>query len=221
MPVFSRLEAKADPRKYLRPYILIYKVSCYFAVFGAASVWLWCEPFIVRWVGPEYIESAKITKILLIGTLCGAMQMPAINLLFGTSKHAFYAKINWLEAAIILVMSYVWGMSYGLDGIAYAYTLSMVVVKMGLQPWGAARVLEIGLWRYHLQTIPAVLKALAFALPMILLLEPHVVPKYPPIFAGAALCSVAFVGYIYFAGFTPEERAKLRDAVYKRKSAKS
>ncbi len=217
LPVFSRLEAQADPTKYLRPYMLIYKISCYFAIFGAGCVWLWVEPFIVRWIGAEYAGAAAITKILMMGAVCATMQVPAVNLLFGTSQHAFYAKINWLEAILVLVLTFTWGNSHGLIGIAYAYAVSMIVVKLGLQPWGAARVLGLSLLRYHFNTVPSALKALVFTLPMVWLIQPYVVPKYSVIFLGTAACAALFAAYIYWVGFDKDERAKLVNAVYKRK----
>jgi O-antigen/teichoic acid export membrane protein len=152
-----------------------------------------------------------------MGTVCATMQVPAVNLLFGTSNHAFYAKINWFEAALVLVLKFTWGNSHGLLGIAYAYAVSMIIVKLGFQPWGAARVLGLSLLRYHYNTVPSALKALAFTLPMVWLLEPYVVPKYSVIFLGTAVCAALFAVYVYWVGFNAADRTKLRNAVYKRK----
>ena len=65
--------------------------------------------------------------------LCSAfttafMQNPSINLLFGISKHHYYAIANTLEGVINLLLSLILVKYYGIYGVAFGTAIPMILL---------------------------------------------------------------------------------------------
>ena len=104
---------------------------------------------------PEFVAA--------LSTFFAVIQIPTINLLFGTSRNKFYAKINGVQAIGTVTLSIILIQRMGLVGVLIAEIIFSVLVKFFLQAWGACKVLEISLLEYHLKhTLPNVLKPAVF-----------------------------------------------------------
>ena len=134
LPVFSRLESEDDFARMKKAFFLSTKISVCTASFVGFGLIFWGRPFIERWMGPDYLDAYPCLVILVIGCTAGLWQAASQAILFGTSKHKFYAIANAAEAAANLALSLLLVGRYGIVGVAVGTMIPMLVINLFVQP---------------------------------------------------------------------------------------
>ena len=134
LPVFSRLEAENDFARMKKAFFLSTKISVCIASFVGFGLIFWGRPFIERWMGPDYLDAYPCLVILVIGCTVGLWQAASQAILFGTSKHKFYAIANAAEATANLALSLLLVGWYGIVGVAVGTMIPMLVINLFVQP---------------------------------------------------------------------------------------
>lgn len=147
-PVFSRLDGENKQAAIHSTFFFATKLSIYISAFMAFGLICWGNSFIIRWVGPEYQDAFPCLVLLVAGGVCALSQMPTVNLLYGISKHRFFALFNSLEAICNLLLSILLAPKYGIVGVAFGTFLPMVIVKLAIQPVYVCRTCSISYKAY-------------------------------------------------------------------------
>jgi len=216
-PGFSGLEGEGGVEgntALRRGYFFSYKISCYIGVFVVGMALMLSHAFILRWMGPEHGKVYLIANIMLIGSVFAIIQMPTICLLFSISKQTFYAYSNWLQAGATIVLVIILIHSLGLLGVAIAIAVISFLVKLFVQPFGAASVFGMSILRYHWQhTLPNISIPAIFLIVFYYLAKDYIVPDYVNIVITAGIGGILFFPVVFFLGFNKSERAFLRKCI--------
>jgi O-antigen/teichoic acid export membrane protein len=148
LSVFSRLDGAEDYEALKRTFFFASKCAICVSSFIGFSMLAWGKPFIVRWMGPQYVDSYRVMVLLVIGVTVSLWQGPSVSLLYAISKHKFYAIFSSVEAVANLVLSLIFVHWYGIYGVALGTLVPMFISKIVVQPVYVCRVAGIDYFDY-------------------------------------------------------------------------
>lgn len=166
--------------------------------------------FIQRWMGEDRLDSAVLLQVGLFGSISAGIQIPAVCLLFGTSRHRFYSISNSIEAVLIIVSAVLLVKPFGLIGMVAGASVATFLIKTFLQPMWVSRILSVSLAELHLRhTLLHLLRMIIFLVPVYACGRLWLNPNYMSIVLFGLCSCIVFVPFILFIGFTVQERRKL------------
>ena len=110
------------------------------SVFICCGLIAWGRPFIIRWIGPAYLDGYKPLVVLALAVLVDVSQRSSADLLFATFNQKFYAWINGAEALVNLGFSLALARPYGILGVAMGTLIGAFTIRVVLQPWWVCKV---------------------------------------------------------------------------------
>ncbi len=143
IPLFSQYEGRGDFASIQDKYQFLTKISTYFSFLIGGMLIILGKPLIDVWVGPRYEQAYPILLILLIPFIFDIMQMPGTAVLYGVSKHRYYAALNVAQGVANLLLSIYLVRRYGLYGVALGTAIPMFIVKVFIQPLLICRVVKM------------------------------------------------------------------------------
>jgi O-antigen/teichoic acid export membrane protein len=183
MPIFSQDEGRNDYDALRSKLLLVTKIGAILSalVFGGTA--LFSEAFITRWIGVAYPEIPAIALWLCASALVASAQRAGVSLMFGISRHKYYAVINVLEGVANLILSLILVRPYGLVGVAMGTAIPSLFFKLVVQPPYVCRLVDLPLGRYmHAMGTRGLLPLLVFAGAFWLAARGWIVPSYDRIF---------------------------------------
>ncbi|MBW2660904.1 MAG: polysaccharide biosynthesis protein [Deltaproteobacteria bacterium] len=213
-PVYSQFEGRGDFKSIKKWFLQATKISTFLSVFVGASFLYYGKPFIIRWMGLDYVDSYNVIAILTVGVTVGLMQTPSISLLYGISKHKYYAVSNTCEGVLNLILSIILVKYYGIYGVAMGTMIEMLIFKLLIQPVYTCRVIKLSLYEYYFKTIfMTAAKTLLPILAYFYLLKDFLKPAYINILSISFLQVILFIPISFFTMFDKTERAYIRNAL--------
>jgi O-antigen/teichoic acid export membrane protein len=212
-PVFSQYEGRGDFHAIREKLLFTTKISSYLAIFIGGSLIIFGKAFIERWMGPQYLEAYPLLVVLTIPLTIALIQNPSVQLLYGISKHNFYAIFNSIEAVANLVLSLILVRKYGLMGVALGTAIPMMIIKLFVQPVYTCKVVGIRVTKYYLIILITMIKAATVISLFALLGNSFIIPSYPSL-VFIFLCQLSIFSLVIFAiGFTHTERYYFKNLV--------
>lgn len=211
--MFSRLEGAQDIEGIRKVFFLGSRISLCVAGFLAFGIIAWGKPFITRWMGAQYLDAYPVVVVLGLSTFFAVSQTPSVGLVYGTSKHKFYAYMTSAEGLLNLALSLILVQRYGIMGVAVGTMIPMALSKLVVQPIYVSRVSVIGYGEY-VKTMGKTLAVVAASLviPFIITMK-FARPDYKVLFAIGALSVALYAVPLWFLGFSAQETRLLREAV--------
>lgn len=208
-PVFSRYEGSGDYDSIRGALLRSAAVSSMLSAFIGLSIIFYGKAFILRWMGPGYESSYWVAAILCGALIVELTQSPGIQLLYGLSKHDYYAALNGVEAALNLGLSILFLKLFGLYGVVLGTAVEIVIVKLFVLPVHICRTVGLPLRAYLLDAIfVPLLKTAGLLGVYFLLIRDLVLPDYTRLLACVVLQGALFVPAAYFVILSgPERRA--------------
>jgi O-antigen/teichoic acid export membrane protein len=163
-------------------------------------------------MGARYHDAYPCLVVLIIGWFCSLAQSPSVQLMFGTSKHKFFAWVNSAEGVLNLVLSILLAKRYGIIGVALGTMIPMVLNKVMVQPVYVCRVAEIDYFEYVRRmgrTLGVIIVSLI--VPVLLTLR-FARPDYKSLAALALVSALAYGFMVLLLEFTPDETQRLERA---------
>ena len=148
VPVFSRFEAMKDTVRIKKIFFLSTKVAICISTFIGFGLIAWGHFFIERWMGSDYLDAYPCLVVLIVGCTVSQWQSTSYALLFGTSKHKFYAITNGAEAILNMGISLLLVRSYGILGVAIGTTIPILIIKLFVQPVYVCRLTSMPFKKY-------------------------------------------------------------------------
>ena len=214
-PIFSQYEARGDYDSIREKFIFTTKISSYLSILIGGIIIMFGKPFIQRWVGEQYLDAYPILIVLIIPTIFALMQIPTVQLLFGISKHKFFALSNSLEGVANLVLSIVLVRRYGLMGVALGTAIPMVIIKLFVQPVYTCRIIKLDIRKYYFEVLAtALFKASTVLLVFWFLIKSFIFPDYFNLAVFIVMAILLFVVYIFYLGFENHERSYFKKVVF-------
>jgi O-antigen/teichoic acid export membrane protein len=212
-PLFSRLYGASDPEKLRATFFFATKVSICITTFLGFGLIAWGRPFILRWMGPGYLDAYAPLVILTVAITFDLWQAPSVDLLYAIAKHRAYACLNFIEGILNLGLSLWLVRRYGMVGVALGTLGAMTVMRLAVQPLWTCRLSALS-YRAYMRTAGAALGGTLVAASMVWLACGWVIgPGYWRLAgsAGAALCMYALVAM--FLVFSSTERQRVWTAL--------
>ncbi len=148
LPFFSRLDGEKNTEKIKETLLFSTKISVIITSFVGFGLIAWGQPFIQRWMGPQYLDAYPCLVVLVLGCVFDLWQAPTVSLLYGIAKHRFYSLFNSLEAVCNVLLSLLLVRRFGILGVAIGTFIPMAIMKLLIQPVYACRVSNIAYWEY-------------------------------------------------------------------------
>ena len=208
-PLFSQDEGMNDFTSIRRKFILLSRATIYIAVFCGGMVLMYGRPFIRRWMGDGYNDSANVMMIFLIPFTLDLIQSSVTPLLYGISKHSFYVYTNLVEGFVNLGLSLLLGRRYGMYGVAIGTAIPMTFKLLFIQPWYACRVIDLPAREYAWILVKHSARAalaVAAARPLLQHIE---ILGYPGFFIAGVVHVALFVPLALFFAFEPADRERV------------
>jgi O-antigen/teichoic acid export membrane protein len=207
MPVFSKFEAQKDYDQIRNSFLFVTKLNTILAVFIGGGIIVFGKPFIVRWMGPEYVDAYDVMLVMTIGLIFNTAQTTAKTLLQGLSRHRAYAVIVTVETAVKIALTIALIKPLGITGAALGTTIPTILSNAIAIPIYAARAVRIGYWYY----VKSQLRVVALNAVMLgsawLALRNYLTPDYLRLFLAGGVVSLAVLAANGFALLTKNERA--------------
>jgi len=212
-PIFSYQYDRKDHKALTDTYFFATRISFCLAAFIGFGMIAWGKSFIERWMGPEYNDAYPCLAILVTGCIIALSQTPSVNLLYGISKHRFYALFNSIEALCNLLLSVVLVKHFGLIGVALGTFIPMAIIKLIIQPIYVCKVAEIRYLDYvSMATKTAIAIVLALILPIALSLK-FALPDYSILSILAIISACIYMSVIWLIGLDKKEKTLIRRAI--------
>lgn len=211
--VFSQREGARDLEGMKRAFLFAIKLAMWSAAFIAFGLIAWGKAFIIRWMGPSYVDGYPVLVALTIGCFFALAQSPGVTLLYATNNHRFYAMANVSEALANVVLSILLVHRYGILGVALGTCIPMCVVKVFAQPVYVSYLCKISLQQYIAQAFRT-LAWIATALIIPYFLARSLLrPTYPSLVAVGLLSAAIYVVPLFLYDFTSRESRLILSAL--------
>ena len=213
-PLFSQYEGRGDFETLRKRFLDITKISTVLSVFIGMSIIFYGKPFIARWMGPGFESSYLVAVILCIPAMIALTQTAGLQMLYGLSKHHYYAISNVCEGLLNLLLSIVLVKHYGMYGVALGTAAEMVLFKIFIQPVFICRAIGLPVTDYVIKTI--LLTAVKSLLPLLIyfyLITGYMKADYLHLFAFASVQSLLFIPVFYFFILNKEMKQLIRGAI--------
>jgi O-antigen/teichoic acid export membrane protein len=177
----------------------------------AVSVYFLGEPFIGRWIGPEYAVAGRdVIRLLALGMVAEGIAGASGSLLVAEARHGRPARLAVALSAVHVGAAVLLAGRYGLAGVA-ASLATVNVLTGAVMLVAASRLMGTTSLAFLRRTALRFLPATAAAVLVHLGLAAwHPPAGYPAILVAGALGAVVYLPLAWFLGFTPEDRRALR-----------
>lgn len=100
---------------------------------AVAVLYLFAGEGLTWWVGADFAESGQqVARILLLGVFVNALGQVAITVLHGAGRADWAAKLHLFELPFYLLLLYFGASRYGIEGVAVAWLLRVVVDSVSM-----------------------------------------------------------------------------------------
>jgi|CXWL01.1.fsa_nt_gi O-antigen/teichoic acid export membrane protein len=214
IPVFSRYEGRGDYDAIRSALLKVTRLSSLLSAFVGFSVIFYGRSFMLRWLGPGFDSSYIVAAILCVGFLFELPQTPGVQLLYGLSRHQYYAVLYVCEGVVNLILSLIFLKRYGMYGVALGTAVEMVVFKLLVQPAYICRVIGLPLKEYLGDMIVGTLVKSAVPLGIyFFLIKDLLLPDYTRLAACVAVQALVFAPAAYFFILSETERRFISHAL--------
>lgn len=148
VPVFSQHESRGETEQIERVFWIAFRINLVMSFFIAGGLFIFAEPFIAWWIGPEYTLASELTLWLAIGFLAFTINQAGKTALFGTSRHQIFAWVSAGESAFGAMFALWFGTLIGPIYIAISIVTVMLVVELMIKPSIICEELDLTYSRY-------------------------------------------------------------------------
>lgn len=215
LPVFSQYEGRGDFVSIREKYILSVKISGYLSILIGGTLILFGRIFIERWMGKEYLSAYPLLVILTIPTIFTLMQNPTWGLLYGISKHKFFAIQNVIEVIVNFILSLILIRKFGLIGVAFGSAIPMMLIRLFIQPIYVCKVIGLKIYKFYFGLMaPMVLKSLFILFVFWRISKDFITPSYSSLTTLVSCICLLFSIIVFFIGFNYNERKYFKKIIF-------
>lgn len=170
------------------------------------------EPFIVRWVGIEYVEAYWLTVIVLFTEVVGASQSMFNSLMQAMNLHRVRALLSMSLSIVKIIITVILTMQFGLMGCAIAFFIGFVIKQVVFNVYYQRRVGidVIKFWTNMLKLyVPLGLTTLLLYLGATLMQKKIAATTYPVLILYAIIYTVLYVAIMWIIALDADEKALL------------
>lgn len=129
MPAASELHAISDKKSLRKLYLYSTKYTIAFFLMLVVPVIIFAKPILVRWVGPEFSQSAIYVQLFLIYVFFTLNHSAAAPILTGMGKIKLLARYQIIVAIMNLILSVALIRKIGILGVVLGTTIPFVFME--------------------------------------------------------------------------------------------
>ena len=145
---FSQIHGRDDPEFLNKTFLSSVRHSSAIATLGGCALLFYGPPFIERWVGDAFLDSATILKILTVPTVLGLMQYPIWGFFYSQNKQHWLAALTLGGGIFNLGLSLLLAHEMGFFGVIWATLIEGFLAFGILVPIMVTRVCKIRIVDY-------------------------------------------------------------------------
>jgi O-antigen/teichoic acid export membrane protein len=221
IPIFTHLWETKNQERMKDTFFFTTRISICISSFVAFGLIAWGWAFIERWMGPEYLDAYPCLVVLVLSSMFDLWQYPSVCLLYGISRHKFYALFNSVEGVFNLFLSLLLVRHFGIWGVALGTFIPMTVVKLLVQPIYVCRVSSIQ-YAAYVRVMAKTVLMVCFSLIIPLLISVFI--SSPDYLILSALGLGSFCIYalpLWLLEFNSSERQIIKEAIFPGRFMKS
>jgi O-antigen/teichoic acid export membrane protein len=213
LPLASQFDAVDDQARLKGLYLTATRLAIALSLPVGAALIVLAEPFIVAWVGPEYLLAAPVLVVLALAQIVGLAQWPAGAILQGIARHRWLAISALATGVANLFLSIVLVQRMGPVGVAFGTLIPTTIEALAIVLPYSTRVLGISIREVVVRSfVPALLPGIPSILVTVAAREILHPSSLFTVGLNAAV-GVATYGVLYAAyGAGPLERDLMRRA---------
>ena len=204
---FSHVEGRDGLAGVREKFLLSLHYSTVIALFGGFSLGALGPAFLTCWLGPEFADSGRIMRWLLLPNTLWLAQFPTVIVLFSLNRHQMITWLTFAFGLFNIALSILLARSMGLNGILWATLLDMGLYYGVALPWIACQVLELPCRQYALHLLRPILILGVWMSPALYISTHCPPPDYLSLFLHGLGLSVWFGIGAVFGLLTAEERS--------------
>lgn len=210
-PVLTRYHALDEKEKMRAALLLFTRINAVIGFFVLGMLLILGDPFIQRWMGPEYTSSPDVLYVIAIALSAAFLVYPMDNSLYAVRKHRMLAFINIGDAVVNVALSLVLGRHMGSIGVALGTMIPMVISRFAIVVPYACRQTGIPLREYY-GVLARVLLIACLVLGPTAMLAPYFPgePSYESFAAITIAAAIVYVPAMFLFAFPRGERAQLQ-----------
>lgn len=148
LPRMSRLDGQGRNDEIRQLFLQMTRLSAIASLAIGLMIILHGRSLLLLWVGSRYVSSYPILVLLTVGAIASTAQFGTLHTLMAKGSHRAYGIWTVGEGLANLVLSVIWARQYGIIGVALGTAVPLLTVKLTLQPWYVARLLDLSLREY-------------------------------------------------------------------------
>lgn len=125
VPALSR--SRSEPRRHRRFFLHTVQLVASISLPAVCLIALYAEEVVRIWLGPGWLETAHLFRLLAVAAAIGAMNNPLGWFLISSGLTRRYRQFGVYNAAI-LITAFLIGVHYGAEGVALAYSVAMALL---------------------------------------------------------------------------------------------
>lgn len=206
---FSQVEGREGLDGVRAKFLLSLRFSIPLALFGATGLAVVGPHFLVLWLGPEFAESGRVLRWLVLPYALWLMQFPVESLFLSLNRHQVVSRLIFGAGLFNASLSALLAWRVGFYGVIWATFTDMLLFYGLAIPWHASRVMQMPLGSYYARIARPVLKS---AVPLGLLALSTMSwlrPEWPRVLAAGAVIATGFAAFAWLVLLPAELRARL------------
>lgn len=164
-PLFSRYEGENDFDSIKNKLILTTKISSILSFSIFSIMILVGKQFIYLWMGDDFTFTYIYVVILGFAVTLSLSQNPSVSLMYGISKHKYFAVQSLIEGVANVIMSIVFIKLYGLIGVVIGTAIPMLITKIIFQPAYISKTINIRLIDYCFPIVKVMVFSIVLIIP--------------------------------------------------------
>jgi O-antigen/teichoic acid export membrane protein len=213
-PLFSMYEAIGDQGAIQTAYIFLTKISSYLSILIGSILILFGKVFILRWMGNGFEQANTVLLILIVPSIFLNAQFPSINLLYGVSKHKYYAITNCVEGVLNVVLSVALSRKFGIYGVALGTAIPMLITNIFIQPIYVCKIIKLPFHKYYVNLmVPVIILSVSTVYIFWFFVQNLLTADYFAISCWATVESILFIAVVWFFGFNTVEKGYLKSVI--------
>lgn len=214
-PFFSKHVNVKSNEDRVNMFFSVSKVVIVMSSFVFFSFLFLGKPFILIWLGKDYLITYSPLIILAFSYFMAYTQSAGVQYMFSTNTHHYWAMISLSEGVINFIASLILVIYFklGITGVALGTLLPFLVTKTFVQPYVMSKILMIKKSRYYSFFIKNILNGVALYLISGLLIRSIYIDNYFKIaLVGAYLSLIAVLHFVLI--LNKEEKSVITEKFY-------
>lgn len=214
-PVLIRYHATGDQARLSSSLITMTKIHAVLGAFVGGMLLLLGEPFIVRWMGDRFANSALVLYLMSVALNIGFIAHPLYDLLYTIRRPRFPAIVSLAEATVNLGLSIWLGYWIGLVGVALGTLIPMAISRIFLIVPYACRHGRLSIARYAACVVRAAAPAALVLVPTAIIAQPLLPGSgYGTFTAIVLVAGMIYAPVVFYGAFNSSERAQFINAIW-------